>query len=166
MALMASVYPSQQFGTVKRGLIPCIAGSDIWWGAPVCLASGGDWTVIMATTSAQKPIGVARDYAAAGKAVSIWDDGNITRTYPGAGGSFPREAYVGVVGTSSGTHPISNVSVTYPVIGQVTGTPSVAVGASTAAVWALGVAFESAALNDQTAFRIEPRLLSGIVNSN
>jgi len=52
------------------------------------------------------------------------------------------------------------------VIGQVVGTPSVAVGASTAPVWAVGQAWESAATGDQAAYRIEPALLSGIVNSN
>lgn len=160
-----SVYPSGQFGTVKRFEIPGFAASDIWQGAPVCLASCGDWTFQMVTSAAQKPVGVARDFAAAGDAIAIFDDGNIQRTYPGAGGSFSRQAYVGYVGTSSGVHPISKVTVTYPVLGQVAGTPSVAVGASSAAVWALGVAYESAALNDQAAFRIEPRLLSGLVTS-
>jgi hypothetical protein len=160
-----STYPSGQISTVKRFEIPCFAASDIWEGAPVCLASCGDWTVEMCLTSANKPLGVARDYAIAGGAVSVFDDGNIQRTYPGAGASFSRQSYVGVVGTSSGIHPQSGVSVTYPVIGQVAGTPSVAIGASSAPVWALGVAFESAATGDQAAFRVEPRLLSGLVAS-
>ena len=161
-----STYPSGQQSTVKRFEIPLFAASDIWQGAPVCLASVGDWTVQMVTSAAQKPIGVARDYAVAGNAVSVWDYGNIQRTYPGAGGSFSRQSYVGYVGTSSGVHPQSGVTVTYPVLGQVAGTPSVAVGASTAAVWAVGVAYESAALNDQAAYRIEPALLSGLTTSN
>ena len=160
-----STYPSGQVTDVKRFEIPCFAASDIWQGAPVCLASCGDWTVEMVTSSAQKPIGIARDFAGAGNPVSIFDDGNIQRTFPGAGGSFSRQAYIGYVGTSSGVHPVSGVTVTYPVLGQVAGTPSVAVGASTTAVWAVGVAYESAALNDQAAFRIEPRLLSGLVTS-
>ena len=161
-----STYPSGQAGTIKRFELPCFAASDIWQGAPVCLASSGDWTVQMVTSSTQKPIGIARDFATAGNPISVWDYGNIQRTYPGAGGSFSRQSYVGYVGTSSGVHPISGVTVTYPVLGQVSGTPSVAIGASTAAVWAVGIAWESAALNDQAAFRIEPALLSGIVNSN
>lgn len=164
---VGSVYPSAQFGQeLERGVIPCFAASDIIQGAAVCLASGGDWMVQMVTGSNQKPIGIARDYAIAGNAVGVFDIGNIKRTFPGAGGSFPREAYIGYVGTSSMVHPQSGVTVTYPVLGQVTGTPSVAVGASTAAVYAVGVAWESAALNDLAAFRIEPALLSGVVNSN
>jgi hypothetical protein len=160
-----STYPSGQIGDVKRHVIPGFGASDIWQGAPVCLASSGDWTFQMVTSAAQKPVGIARDFAAAGQPVSVYDDGNIQRTYPGAGGSFSRQAYVGYVGTSSGVHPVSGVTVTYPVLGQVAGTPSVAVGASSAAVWAVGVAYESAALNDQAAFRVEPRLLSGLVTS-
>jgi hypothetical protein len=164
---VGSVYPSSQFGQeYERGVIPCYAGSDIVQGAAVTLASGGDWMVVMCGSQNQKPLGIARDYAIAGNAVGVFDIGNIKRTFPGAGGSFPRESYVGVVGTSSMVHPQSGVTVTYPVIGQVTGTPSIALGASTAAVWAIGQAWESAALNDQAAFRIEPALLSGVVNSN
>lgn len=159
--MATSVYPSVQFGTLKRGEIPMIAASDIWWGTPVSFASSGDWTVVMCASSSNKPIGVARDFAQAGKAVSVYDYGNITRTYPGAGGSFPRQAYVGVVGTSSGIHPQSGVTVTYPVLGQVVNTGSTFVGSSTQPIWALGVAYESAALNDFAAFRIEPTVLSG-----
>ena len=164
-----SAYPSAQFGgfiEIKRGEIPGFAASDIVQGAPVCVASGGDWMFQHCTSSAQKPVGIARDYAQAGDPVAVLDLANIVRTFPGAGGSFPRQAYVGVVGTSSLVHPQSGVTVTYGVIGQVTGTPSIAIGASTAAVWALGVAYESAALNDQASYRIEPALLSGVVNSN
>ena len=164
-----SVYPSSQFSgfqVVRRGAIPAYAASDIVQGAPVCVASGGDWMVQHCTSSAQKPIGIAKDYAIAGDPVDVLDYGNIVRSLPGAGGSWPREAYVGVVGTSSAVHPNSGVTVTYGVLGQVTGTPSVAVGASTAAVYAVGQAYESAALNDWAAYRIEPALLSGVVNSN
>jgi hypothetical protein len=161
-----STYPATQVTSVKRFEIPAFAGSDIWAGAAVYLASGGDWTVQMCTSSSQKPLGIARDYAQAGDPVSVWDYGNIQRTYPiGAGGSFPRQAYVGVIGTSSGVHPESGVTVTYPVLGQVNSTPSVPVGASAASVWAVGVAYESAAIGDSAAFRIEPALLSGVVNN-
>lgn len=166
---MASVYPSTQWGTVKRFELPMFAASDIVQGAPVCVASNADWGVQMCQTSAQKPIGIARDYAIAGNPVSVFDYGNVQRINVGgngAGASFSRESYVGVVGTSTMVHPQSGVTVTYGVIGQVTGTPSIAVGASTAAVYALGVAYESAAIGDQSAYRIEPALLSGIVNSN
>lgn len=160
-----STYPSGQISVVKRFEIPAFAASDIMVGAPVRLASSGDSTVQMCLTSAEKPLGVARDYAAAGGAISVYDDGNIQRMWLGAGASFSRQSYVGVVGTSTGVHPQSGATITYPVMGQVTGTPSVAVGASTAAVWAVGVAFESAAAGDQAAFRVEPRLLSGLVTS-
>ncbi len=161
-----STYPSGQQAIVKRHEYGLYAASDIWLGAPVCMASTGDWTVQMCLTSAQKPIGVARDYAAATYEVPIYDFGNVTRTWPGAGGSFSRQSYVGVVGTSSGAHPISGANVTYPVLGQVAGTPSVAVGASFAPVWAVGVAWESAAVGDYAGYRIEPALLCGLVNSN
>lgn len=164
---MASVYPSSQWTTVQRNALPVFAGSDIWWGAPVCIASAGDWQVVMCASSNQKPIGIARDYAAAGKPVDVWDFGNVQRAWSGAGGSLSRQSYVGVVGTSSGVHPITGVTVTYPVIGQVApAAGATGVGGSGAALYALGVAWESAAAGDQFAFRIEPQLLSGLVNSN
>lgn len=158
---MASVYPSTQWSTLHRGSIPMFAASDIVQGAPVCVASAGDDSVIMCTTSAQKPIGVARDSAIAGNAIAVADDGNIVRTSifgNGAGGSFPRQAFVGVIGTSTVTHPQSGVVVTAPLIGQVVG-----VGSATGTnLWAVGVAYESAAVGDFAAFRVEPRILSGL----
>jgi hypothetical protein len=166
---MASTYPSTQWATVQRSAIPGFGGSDIVQGAPVCVASSGDSTFIMCTSSAQKPVGVARDYTIAGDAVAVLDYGNEVRSMiagMGAGGSFSRQAYVGVIGTSTVTHPQSGVVVTCPVLGQVSGTASVAIGASTAAVWAVGQAYESAALGDAALYRIEPALLSGLVNSN
>lgn len=161
--MAGSVYPSVQVTTVHRGVLPCFAASDIIAGAPVRIASGADWAVQMVQSSAEKPLGVARDYAAAGDAVAIFDDFNIVRSPAGA--SFSRESFLGVVGTSSLVHPISGVTVTYPVLGQVAGTPSVAVGASAPSVWAVGLAWESAAIGDNAAYRIEPRLLSGLVAS-
>lgn len=161
--MAGSVFPSAQVTSVKRGLVPVFAASDIFPGAAVRIASSGDWAVQMVQSSAEKPLGIARDYAAAGDPVAVYDDFNIVRTPAGA--SFSRESYLGVVGTSSAVHPISGVTVTYPVLGQVTGTPSVAVGASVAPVWAVGQAWESAAIGDMAAFRIEPRLLSGLVTS-
>lgn len=158
---MASVYPSTQWSTLRRAAIPAFAGSDVVQGAPVCIASAGDSTVIMCTTSAQKPIGVARDNAIAGNAVTVYDDGNIVRTSifgNGAGGSFSRQAFIGVIGTSTVTHPQSGVVVTAPLLGQVNGTGS-ATGTN---LWAVGVAYESAAVGDFAAFRVEPRILSGL----
>lgn len=165
---MASVYPSTQWGEVIRTRTPFFAASDIVAGAPVCIASAADFGVQMCQTSADKPIGIAEGSPKAGQAVSVFDPGNILRRYPlglGAGASFSRQSYLGVIGTSSVTHPQSAVAVTTPVIGRVTGTPSVAVGASTAATWAVGVAYESAAAADKAAYRVEPRLLSGLVTS-
>lgn len=167
--MAGSVYPSVQYGeTVVRGHIPGFAASDIVAGAPVCLASSGDWSFKMCASSNDKPVGIARNSPKAGQAVSVLDDFNIVRTNVlgnGAGASFPRQAFLGVVGTSTVTHPQSAVSVTFGVLGQVTGTPSLAVGASAAATWAVGVAYESAAAGDYAAFRVEPRLLSGQVLS-
>ncbi len=159
---MASVNPSTQFGDVNRFEVPCFAASDIVAGAAVRIASSGDWAVQMCQSSAEMPLGTARDFAAAGQPVSVWDIGNIQRTLPGAGASFARESWVGVVGTSSMVHPISGVTVTYGVLGQVTATAS-AVGGSSTPVWAIGQAFESAATGDQAAFRINPTILSGVV---
>lgn len=167
--MAASVYPSTQWGTTRRlDAVGRFAASDIVLGAAVRIASSGDSTVQMCQSSAEKPIGVAADYAAAGKAVAIYTEPNESRMNiggQGAGASFSRQSYIGIVGTSSMVHPQTGVTVTYGVIGQVTGTPSVAVGASTAAVWAVGVALESAAIGDFAAFAIEPRLLSGLVTS-
>lgn len=166
--MAASVYPSTQVTELVRGHIPGFAASDIVAGAAVCIASSGDWTFQMCQTSADKPVGIARNSPKAGQPVSVYDDGNIKRTNIlglGAGASFSRQSYLGVIGTSSVTHPKSAVAVTVPVLGQVKGTPSVGVGASTAAVWAVGVAYESAAAGDFAAFRVEPRLLSGLVLS-
>ena len=167
---MASVYPSTQWTTVLRALIPGFSGSDIVQGAPVCIASGGDSQFIMCTSSAQKPVGIARDYSIAGDAVAVLDYGNLVRTNiggNGAGGSWSRESYVGVIGTSTMTHPQSGVVVTYPVIGQVAPVAgATGVGGSTTALYAVGVAYESAAIGDFAEYRIEPALLSGLVNSN
>lgn len=167
---MASVYPSTQWGSVLRSSIPGFAGSDIVQGAAVCIASGGDSQFIMCTSSAQKPVGVARDYAVAGDAVAVLDYGNEIRTNVGgngAGASFSRESYIGVIGTSTMTHPQSGVTVTYGALGQVAPVSgATGVGGSTTALYALGVAYESAAAGDFAAVRIEPALLSGLVNSN
>lgn len=163
-----STYPSSQISTVKRFEIPCFAASDIVQGAPVRLASDGDWMVQMCQGPGEKPIGVARDYAIAGNPVSVFDDGNIIRTYEGgqgAGASFSRQAYVGVIGTSSMVHPQSGVTVTYPLLGQVNGGSPLGVGGVGSQIWALGVAYESAAVGDWAAFRVEPRLLSGQVSA-
>ena len=167
---MASVYPSTQWTTLLRGAIPGFAGSDIVQGAVVCVASSGDNQFIMATSSAQKPVGIARDYCAAGQAVAVQDYGNIVRSNVGgngAGGSWSREAYLGVVGTSTMTHPQTGIVVTYPVLGQVApAAGATAVGGSGTALYAVGVAYESAAIGDFAAYRIEPALLSGLVASN
>lgn len=163
---MASVYPSFQWAQpALRGRVDCNAGSDIWAGTPVRLASVGDWTVVMCASQNDKPLGIARDFAAAGNPVAVFDDFNIIRPPVGVGGSFPRQAYVGVISTTSSAHPISGIACTFPLLGQVTGTPSEPVGASLTPVWAVGTAWESAATNDQVAIRIEPRLLSGMVLS-
>lgn len=161
--MAGSVYPSTQLATVLRGKLPMFAASDIVAGAPVRIASSADWGVQMVQSSAEKPLGIARDNAIAGDPITVYDDGNVLRTVAGA--SFSRQAFVGVVGTSSVTHPISGIAVTTPVLGQVAGTPSVAVGASSTSVWAVGQAWESAAAGDQIGYRVEPRLLSGLVVS-
>jgi hypothetical protein len=165
---MASTYPSSQWATLRRSAIPAFAGSDIVQGAPVCIASGGDDQVVMCTSANQKPIGVARDYAIAGNAVTVYDDGNVVRTNiggNGAGASFSRQAYVGVIGTSSITHPQSGVAVSTPVLGAVAGGSPLGVGGVGSQIWAVGVAYESAAVGDWSAFRVEPRLLSGLVSN-
>ena len=162
--MAASVYPSTGWTTVRRAAIPGFAGSDIAQGAPLCVASSGDSAFIMCTSSAQKPVGVARDYAIAGNPVAVYDFGNQVRTNVGgngAGASFPRQAYIGVTGTSQITHPQSGVVITTPLLGQVVAVPSEPVGASLTAVWAAGVAFESAAVGDFAEYRIEPALLLG-----
>lgn len=162
---MASVYPSAQWSVLERGKIPLAAASDIVQGAAVCVASAGDWSVIMCTSSAQKPIGVANDYAIAGNPVAVRDDGNIVRTNVGgngAGASFSRQSYLGVVGTSTMVHPQSGVTVTFGYYGTVAANGS-AIGGANTSVWAVGVAYESAATGDFAAFRVEPRLLAGAV---
>jgi hypothetical protein len=163
---MASVYPSTQWATLRRSAIPGFAGSDIVQGAPVRIASSGDNAFIMVTTQQEKPVGIARDSAIAGNAVTVWDDGNIVRTDTfgmGAGGSFNRMQYLGVSGTSTVVHPQSGVTVTAPVLGAVAGASPLGYPAGSQ-IWAVGVAYESAAIGDFAAFRVEPRLLSGLVN--
>lgn len=168
---MASTYPSTQWATVRRqAALPMSAGSDIVQGAAVCVASTGDNQVIMCTSSAQKPLGVARDYAIAGNAVAVYDYGTEVRTNVGglgAGASFSRQSYIGIIGTSTVTHPQSGVTVTVGAFGQVAPVAgATGVGGSGTALYAVGVAYESAAVGDFANFRIEPALLSGIVNSN
>jgi len=161
--MAASVYPSSQISTLKRFEIPCFAASDIVAGAAVRLTSSGDWSVQMIQTSAEKPIGIARDFAVAGDPVAVFDGGNIVRTNVGgfgAGASFTRQAFIGVIGTSSMVHPQSLVAVTYGALGPLNpGTT----GASGAAIFAIGVAYESAAAGDYAAYRVEPTLLSGVL---
>lgn len=167
---MASTYPSSGWATLRRNVLPGFAASDIVQGAPVCVASSADDGFIMCTSSAQKPVGVARDYAIAGNPVAIFDYGNEQRTNVagmGAGASFSRQSYVGVIGTSQAVHPQSGVTVTTPVLGQVAPVAgATAVGGSGTALYAVGVAYESAAVGDFAKYRIEPALLSGQINSN
>ena len=165
---MASVYPSTQWSRLRRAALPGFAASDIAQGAPVCVASAGDEAFIMCTTAQQKPVGVAADWAIAGNPLTVYDYGNTYRTSVGgngAGASFARQSYIGVIGTSQVAHPQSGVVITTPLLGQVlpTGSP---VGGGTAAssIWAVGVARESAAVGDFAEYRIEPAVLSGIVN--
>lgn len=165
----ASVYPSTQWATLRRNsALPRFAASDVVAGALVCVASSGDDAVIMCTSPNQKPIGVARDYAIAGNPVGVYDYGNEVRTDVGgngAGASFSRQSYVGIVGTSTMTHPQSGVTVTFGLIGPVTGGSPLGIGGVGSQIWAAGVANESAAVGDFAAYRIEPALLSGIVGN-
>src|ERR1700689_1724972 len=103
-----SVYPSVQVATVHKGVMGCFAASDVWPGTPVRIASSGDWAVQMCQSAAEKPVGIARDYAQAGDAIAIFEDFNVVRSVAGA--SFTRESFLGVVGTSSAVHPISGVT--------------------------------------------------------
>jgi hypothetical protein len=166
---------SGQISIVKRNAIAGFAASDVFQGAPVKLAQNttGDqsqWYFQMCQSSADKPVGIAHDNAIAGDALSVFDDMNIVRAMVtpnlyGLGASVTRTNYVGVVGTSTAVHPESGATVTFPLLGQVSSSPSVAVGASTAPVWAVGAAYENGAVGDRAGYRIEPRLLSGWVNS-
>jgi len=171
--MTASFTPnSSQWGTVLGPRLPGFAASDIVQGAAVCLASNnsvlGGFQFQMCASSSQKPVGIARDYAIAGNPVSIFVDGNIPRINVGgngAGGSVGQYDYIGLVGTSTMVHPQSGVTVTFGALGKVSGTASQAVGLGAAAVWAVGVAYEAAFPGDFSAFRIEPRTLSGGVNN-
>ena len=159
-----------QWSTLRRAVLPAFAASDIVQGAPVCVASnavGGGLQTIMCTTSAQKPIGVARDYAIAGNPVAIFDDGNMPRANVGGngvGGSIGQFDYLGVVGTSTMVHPQSGVTVTFGVLGKVVPNGGV-VGSTGGTLWALGVSYEAGWPGDFTQYRIEPRTLSGLVGN-
>lgn len=167
--MAGSVYPSTQWATLRRNpALPRFAASDIVQGALVCVASSGDNAVIMCTAPGQKPLGVARDYAIAGNAVGVYDYGTEYRTNvggAGAGASFSRQAYVGIVGTSTMVHPQSGVTVTFGLIGPVAGGSPLGVGGVGSQIWAAGVANESAAVGDYANYRIEPALLSGQVGN-
>ena len=166
---------SGQVTTVKRASIPGFAASDIFDGAPVKLATNAagdssEWYFQMCQSSSDKPVGIAHGNAAAGDGLDVYDYGNIERCQItqfgyGLGASVTRTNYVGVVGTSTAVHPESGVTVTFPLLGAVSSTPSEPVGSSTTPVWALGVGYENGAIGDRAAFRIEPQLLSGWVNS-
>lgn len=167
--MAASAYPSRGFTEILRYTDHFIAASDVVYGAPVRVASSGDRAVQMVQASSEKPVGIARDNAKAGEAVCVYTGGNQKRINIGpgfgAGGSFSRQSYIGVVGTSSVTHAESGVAVTTPVLGAVTFTPGNAVGGSFTAVWSVGVALESAAADDYALFEINPALLSGLMTS-
>ncbi len=151
---MASVYPSTQWGELVEPGIPCYAASDIWAGTIVRVASSGDWAVQMVGSTTEQPLGIARDYAKQGESVDvIVSTKSVKRLVAGA--SVTRMSEIHVTGTSSGVHPITGVTVTYPVAGPV-------VPASGVGNWSVGQAFESAAINDKFAVRINPRALIGL----
>jgi hypothetical protein len=168
---MAGSNPNaSQWSTLRRSVIPAFAASDIVQGAAVCVASNavhGGWDVMMVSNFSQKPIGVARDYAIAGNPVAVFDDGNIVRANVGGngvGGSVGQFDFVGIVGTSTMVHPQSGVTVTFPLFGTVPHAAS-PVGYGGSPVWAVGVSYEAAYPGDFSAFRVEPRTLSGNVSN-
>lgn len=152
---MSSVYPSTQITEHLKEGLPMLAASDIAPRTLVRIASSGDWAVQMVATTTEQPLGFTRDWAKAGGPVTVYGVGNIIRVPAGA--SFPRQAQIGVVGTSSAVNPLNSVTVTYPVIGQVL--PGASSGANQ---WTAGQALESSALNDQVAVYVNPRSLSGV----
>ena len=155
---MASVYPSTQWGEAYEPGLSCYAASDIWQGAIVRIASSQDWGVQMVATTTEEPIGIARDFAAYGEQVDVIC-GQLSVTNVVAGGSVQRMSQVHVVGTSSGVHPKSGVTVTYPVAGAV-------VPASGYPLWSVGQAWTSAAVSDLFAVKVHPRQLVGLATES
>lgn len=160
----------------ERGRIALFAASDIFAGTPVTIqqtaigsttSTDQGFAVRMCASQNDEPLGIARDNAAAGGPVTVWDYGNIVRLV--VNGSVNAAFQIGVINTSSAVHPISNVSVQYPVLGQVTAASWSnivnAVGASSAtfnAAWSVGQSFEPGNPGQGVPVRINPRLLSGL----
>lgn len=167
--MAGSVYPSRGWTEVLTVALPYFAASDIISGAPVRVASSGDQAVQMCQSSAEKVIGLAVGNAKAGDGVAVYTQRGTQKRINvggfGAGASFSRQAYLGVVGTSSLVHPESGVTVTTPVLGAVNAATGTGVGASGVSLWSVGVALESAAADDYALLEIDPALLSGVMST-
>jgi hypothetical protein len=171
---------NQDFWHTKRGTIECFAASDVIAGAAVTfgvasttsssfspIANPPGFFVRMCASSSDEPVGFARDYAVAGKPVSVIDIGNIVRET--VQGSVNLGAYVGVISASPVTNPISNVSNLTPNLGAVTGASYsniVIYGVSSTStftpVWAVGRAMDIGNPGQGVAVRVNPLLLSGL----
>lgn len=161
-----------------RGGVAFTAASDIFAGTPVYLqqtaigsvtAWGGAPVVNGCASSADHPIGIAADNAAAGTAVTVYDAPNYPRLV--VSGSVNAAMEIGVINTSSAVHPVSGVVGLYPVLGQVSGASYsniIIYGVSSTttynAVWSIGQALESGNPGQGVLVSIAPRLLSGLAS--
>lgn len=154
-----SAATSTQWSEVFRETSPRFAASDIVAKTLVTYAAtaAGDWAVVPVTAATQEVVGVARDDQAGGSAlpVTVYDGpGSILRVVAGA--TVYQGQTVGFNGTATETHPVSGNVVTYPLVGPVS-------GASGSNVQRAGVSLEFANPNEQFAFYLSPRQLSGLV---
>ena len=154
---MAGSSTSISFGSPRKPPLPLFAASDIFVGAPlkfvepVSASTSTGRFVQMVGSSNDKPIGVAYESVAAGEPVAVLDRGEWPQGY--AGGSIQPGQYTGVVNASEAKHPVSEVTVKYPVLGKVA-------GASGTATWSIGVALDAANPNERFAYYLDPIQLS------
>ncbi len=162
----------------ERGRVAMFAASDIFAGMPVTLQASAigsvsslqnGFAVRMCASANDQPFGIARDDAAAGAPVAVWDAPNYLRLT--VSGSVNAAMQVGVINTSSAKHPVSGVTTTYPVLGQVTAASTSnqggtwggsAVPSSYNATWAIGQSLEPGNPGQGVVIQINPRLLSGL----
>jgi hypothetical protein len=163
----------------ERGRVSMFAASDILAGMPVTLIGASftasssiqqsGFSVRMCASQNDQPFGIARDAAAAGQPVTVYDAPNYLRLVVNGSVNLGQQVGVTAFG-STAVCPPSGVTVQFPVLGQVTaastsnyvayyGNPS---ATTFNAVWAIGQALEPANPGQGAVVQIAPRLLSGL----
>jgi hypothetical protein len=153
-----SAATSTQWTELYRETVGFFAASDILNHSPVTYAAtaSGDWSVrpYPVGSAALEFVGIARDDAAQGKAVTVYDGpGSIIRVVAGA--TVFQGQNVALAGATNYTHPISGNAATTVFYGPIS-------GASGFGYNRIGVSLEFANPGELFALRVSPSQLSGL----